>query len=41
MLLLDKPAEHIPIDKSRIVLKAPKVEDPPKDDTNENLKKDL
>ena len=41
MLLLDKPAEHIPIDKSQIVIKAPKVEDIPKPDTNDNLKKDL
>lgn len=41
LLLLDKPAEHIPIDKSKIVMKAPKKEDPPKPKTDESLKKDM
>jgi hypothetical protein len=41
LILPDTPAVHIPIDKSQIVMKAPKKEDTPKPKTDESLKKDL
>ena len=41
LLLPDTPAVHIPIDKSKIVMKAKTTIEDPKPKTDESLKKDL